>query len=114
MLKSRVEIYIDSENVDKIIKFLCIRQNAKKFKRILFEVMNLRYNERLYRKEAVSQKAETVTAMKFVSKKENVRIYCKEYAEPHNPKEKKVVMLYLYLYNQKKEKKTDKKVKRLI
>ncbi len=107
--ENSIDIYIDSENADKIIKFLRIRQNAKKFRRILFEILSLRYNDSLYRKEAVAEKAKTVTAMKFVSKKENVRICCKEYIHPDNPKAKKVVMLYLY-----DQKKIDKKAKRLI
>jgi hypothetical protein len=79
-----VKIYVDSDHSDKIINFLRIRQNAKKFRRILFEIFSLRYNDSLYRKEAISEQAKNITAMKFVSKKENVRIYCKEYMrEPH-------------------------------
>ena len=44
------------------------------------------------------------------AKKENARIYCKEYIHEENIKEKKVVMLYLYY---KKEMKS-KRLKALI
>ncbi len=58
----------------------------------------------LYRKEAVSEKAKNITAMKF-AKKENVRIYCKEYMETESQKEKKVVMLCCYYKKEMKNRK---------
>jgi hypothetical protein len=88
---------------------LRIDANRKKLKRILFEIYNLRYNDDLYRKEAVSEKAESVTAMKFAHRN-NVRIYCKEYFKAIPPGAKNVVMISLYT---KKETKS-KRIKTLI
>jgi len=107
--KNKVEIYIDRENAPAIIEFLRIGKNIKKFRRILVEVLSVRYNDDLYGKEEVSEKAKNMTAMKF-AKKENARIYCKEYIHEENIKEKKVVMLSLYY---KKEMKS-KRLKALI
>lgn len=107
--KYKVELYIDRENASDIIDFLRIEKNKKKFRRVLVEVLSLRYNDDLYRKEELSEKAKHITAMKF-AKKENARIYCKEYLYEEDVKEKKVVMLYLYY---KKEMKS-KRLKALI
>ncbi|HEX2866931.1 MAG TPA: hypothetical protein VHO03_07800 [Ignavibacteriales bacterium] len=94
---SPVEIYIDRENSKEILDYLTGRE--KKFKMIVFQILSLRYDDDLYGKEEVSDKAKNVTAMKFkMGKKENIRIYCKEF----NVDGKKVVMIT------KKEKKTQK------
>ncbi len=102
--KNKVEIYIDRENARDIIDFLRIEKNTKKFRIVLVEVLSLRYNDDLYRKEEVSEKAKHITAMKF-ARKENARIYCKEYLCEEDVKEKKVVMLYLYYKKEMKSKK---------
>lgn len=104
-----VKIYVDLQNAREIIQFLAIEKNRKRLRRILVEIFNFRYNNDLYGREEVSQKATNITAMKF-SKRENVRIYCKEYVQKENEKTKKIVMLCLY---HKKEMK-GKKMKSLI
>ena len=93
--QNRVKIYVDVENFDPIKDFLSAAQHAKKFRRILFEIFSLRYNDELYGKEDVSAKAAHITAMKF-SQKDTVRIYCKEFLSTNNPKEKHIVMMLLY------------------
>ena len=101
-----VDLYIDVKNKDKILKILKNKKN--KTRRILFEIYSLRYNNCLYRKEDVSDKAKNITAMKYLGKG-NERIYCKEFFINNNYREKKVVMLTLY-----SKRETDKKTKKMI
>lgn len=71
-----VELYIDEKEFKEIVTFL--KQNKKKFRSILYYILQGKYNESLYGKENVSEKAKNITAMKF-SGKLNPRIYCKEF-----------------------------------
>ena len=82
-----VKIYVDVEHFEEIRNFLRDVQHAKKFRRILVEILSLRYNDDLYGKEDVSEKAAKMTAMKF-SQKETMRIYCKEFFKVGNSKKK--------------------------
>ncbi|MFA8342049.1 MAG: hypothetical protein ACEPO8_03650 [Rhodothermaceae bacterium] len=101
----KVDLYVDEETSGDILKFLRDKGNSKKFNRILFEVLSNRYNDDLYRKENVSDKAKDVTAMKFLNKSvENARIYCKEFILD----DKKVVMITHY---QKRKQKIDSKLR---
>lgn len=93
--QNSVNIYVDVEHFEEIRDFLCDAQHAKKFRRILVEILSLRYNDDLYGKEDVSEKAAKMTAMKF-SQKETMRIYCKEFFKVGNSKQKNVVMICLY------------------
>jgi hypothetical protein len=101
---SKVKLYVDLENAQEITDFLSKTQHAKKFRRILFEVLSLRYNDDLYGKEEVSKQALNMTAMKF-SQQENMRIYCKEVIKKDDLKEKKVIMICLYYKKVLKSKK---------
>jgi hypothetical protein len=71
-----VELYIDEKECKKIVAFL--KLNRKRFRFILYYILQGKYNESLYGKENVSDKAKHITAMKF-SGKLNSRIYCKEF-----------------------------------
>lgn len=105
--KNNVELYVDLRNKDEIVDFL--REKRKKARRIFYEIFSLRYNYDLYAKEEVSVKAKNITAMKFKGR-DNERIYCKEYFIKENNREKKVVMITLYVKKSQK----GKKVKNLI
>jgi len=71
-----VELYIDEKALKEVAAFL--KENKKKFRSILYYILQGKYNESLYGKESVSEKAKGITAMKF-SGKLNSRIYCKEF-----------------------------------
>ena len=107
LLKNNVELYVDLRNKDEIVDFL--REKRKKARRIFYEIFSLRYNYDLYAKEEVSKKALNITAMKFKGRG-NERIYCKEYFIKENNREKKVVMITLYVKKSQK----GKKIKNLI
>lgn len=84
-----VTLYIDEKGLKDIMPFL--NNNRKKFRKILYEILQGRYNNSLYRKVEVSDKAKDVTEMKF-SGKPNTRIYCKEFKPDSG---KKIVMITL-------------------
>lgn len=70
-----VELYIDikiKKEFDKIIE-----ENKSKFRSIIYYILQGKYNNELYGKENVSEKAKNITAMKF-KKALNGRVYCKE------------------------------------
>lgn len=67
-----VEIFIDSESEKEIKEFL--KQNQKKFRMILFNIIKGGYPDHLYRQEPYD-----MTAMKFKAENKNPRIYCKEF-----------------------------------
>ena len=78
---SNVEIRVDEKNAEEILTYLSEKKDdkllhIKKFARILREVVLGNYPEDLYGKEP--PKGKNVTAMKFSSKQENIRIICKE------------------------------------
>lgn len=104
-IATKSNVYVDLINFDEINEVL-IRQ-SKKFKRILFEVLRGSYNNSLYRKEEISDKAKGITAIKFSTKPN--RIYCKEYFLPDGSKN--VVLICVY---SKKSEKVDKATKNLI
>lgn len=111
--KANTTFYIDEEEYSKIIDFLSEKKvisgeykNLKKFYRILYEILNNRYNDDLYSKEEMSAKTKNITAMKFKGRK-NIRLYCKEYSISG----KKVVIVCLY---KKKVQENDKKIKNLL
>lgn len=68
-----IEIRIDEKNSIEILEF--IKNNHKKFIRILREVLIGSYYEDLYGHEP--PKGKNITAMKFKGK-QNIRIICKE------------------------------------
>jgi hypothetical protein len=105
---SKVELFIDLDirKAKPILAFLKQPEQKKKFKRILYVVLQNKYDESLYRKEEVSEKANGVTAMKF-SGKLNPRIYCKEFFQGGV---KRVVMTEL-LENKDFQKASSKKLK---
>lgn len=80
---SNIKIRIDERNANDIEDFLAEKDKTdkylrkKKFNRILYTMLQGRYNSDLYDKEEVSEKAKNVTAMKFKGK-QNYRIACKE------------------------------------
>ncbi|MCU7526221.1 MAG: hypothetical protein HF308_17230 [Ignavibacteria bacterium] len=103
---SPVIVYLDKENAKEILGYL--EEREKKFKMIMFQILSFRYDDDLYGKEEVSDKAKNVTAMKFkMGKKENVRIYCKEFSIAG----KKIVMITKI---EKKTQKVNKALKQLL
>jgi bifunctional DNA-binding transcriptional regulator/antitoxin component of YhaV-PrlF toxin-antitoxin module len=93
-----VEIFIDSEGEAEINAFL--KKNQKKFRMILYSIIEGRYPEHLYRREP-----HNTTAMKFNAGSTNPRVYCKEYFNNG----KKVVMIML-LENKDFQKANNKKL----
>jgi len=112
---TQIELFFDSENSEKI--FEVIKENDKKFSRILFEILSGRYNDEFYRKEDISDKSEYTTAMKFhggkIGKKKglNIRLYCKEYFKsPENHKDKRIIVVQVVEH----KKDMDKKLRNFI
>lgn len=101
-----VELYYDLGNVTLIKDILVANQN--KFKLIIFEILNGRYNKDLYRVED-----DCVTAMKLknAEHKQNSRIYCKEV--PGSKFEKKKIIMAKGLLH-KTSQKNDKTNKPII
>ncbi|OWY22020.1 hypothetical protein C7N43_06305 [Sphingobacteriales bacterium UPWRP_1] len=100
-----VEIYVDEKNCVELLSVL--KKQDKRTKRILYEILRDAYNNDLYRKEAISDKAKDITAMKFTNSPN--RIYCKEF---HFENNKKIVVL-IRTHNKKSEK-IDKKTRNII
>lgn len=81
--ESNIEFRIDEKNEKEIKDFLTETDKndkyvrRKKFNRILYTMLQGRYDKELYDKEEVSEKAKNVTSMKFKGK-QNFRIACKE------------------------------------
>ena len=104
---SEIELRMDENNAEDIIKFLLETDkngkliHKKKFQRILYTVLSGHYNSELYDREEVSTKAKNVTAMKFKGKL-NFRIGCKVITCTN----KKVIMVSLF---HKKTQKNSKK-----
>jgi hypothetical protein len=92
-----IEILLDLENekeANNIRKFI-LGSGKNKFKRIVYEILNHRYNDSLYKKV---KGYDNVTEMLFKSKYlNNSRIYCKE----ERLSNKTIVMLYLREKDQK-------------
>lgn len=93
-----VKLYADEAVFTKLLKFLLEEdENGKKirrdrFRKILIEILNFRYNKDLYDKPRLSSKSKNVTIMKFKSHRgHNWRILCKEM----NYNGKKIVMITL-------------------
>lgn len=78
-----IELFMDEENKWEIIPIIV--DDPNRFKLIVLEILKGRYNDTLYRKEEGN-----VTAMKFMHKGNNSRIYCLEITEKNSPK--KIVM----------------------
>ena len=107
---SNVSLFVDEENNAEIYKILS--ENTDRFRRAIFELLQGRYNNELYRKEEISGKTKNITAFKFKKRRgTNYRIYCKEYIDEHSPNIKKVVMITVY---NKKTQKIDKKLKQTL
>lgn len=103
-LDGNIEIYVDESNYEDILSTL--ESNKKKFRRILAQIDSGMYNNDLYGKEDISNKAKNVTAIKFKGKN-NERIYCKEFFLGN----KKVVMIIAI---KKKTQKVNKELKNLL
>ncbi len=84
-----VEIYIDVKEQKGIMGIITSERN--KFKRILYYILQGKYNEDLYGKEVVTPKCKDITAMKFKGAI-NTRIYCKEI---HVSTKKKIIAIHL-------------------
>ncbi|MFN0204312.1 MAG: hypothetical protein ACKVTZ_22530 [Bacteroidia bacterium] len=106
-IENAISIWVDEANQGEIFELLGIERNRKKFRRVLYEILNNRYNHDLYRKEDMSQSTLDVTAMKFSAN--NDRIYCREF--PYEKEDKRVVMISVY---RKKVQKNDKRIKNLL
>jgi hypothetical protein len=95
---SNVEVYIDVENkkeAQKIKSFLKVEKNLRKFRRIIYEILNHRYNDSLYQKvKGFKDVAEMRFPGKFIG---NARIYCKDL----NKEGKTVIMISLFKKTQK-------------
>jgi hypothetical protein len=100
---TEVAIYIDEKNFVDIVKVL--KDNKKKFRRILYTILKNQFNNDLYGKEP-SSNSKHVTAMKFKGNS-NERIYCKEFFEDG----KRVVMITTI---PKKVQKNNKTIKNLL
>jgi predicted nucleic-acid-binding protein len=98
--KKNIEIYIDSESIEKIVLVLNSRQ--KKFKRIIYTILAGRYNDDLY---GIEDRDNNITAMKF-KHGDNERIYCKEYFTEG----KKVVMIVVHFKKNEKNGKKEKNI----
>lgn len=103
---SNVQVMVDEAFVGELLEILRDPVILKKFRRILYVVLMNQYDEDLYGREEVSNKAKGVTAMKFKGKM-NLRIYCKEVVRNG----KKVVMVTGLL---KKTQKVNKSLKTLL
>ncbi|QQS28470.1 MAG: hypothetical protein IPM47_16655 [Sphingobacteriales bacterium] len=103
--KNKILIYIDVTNFNGILAVL--ENNKKKFRRILEEIFNNRYNNELYLKEKVTKNAGHITAMKFANQPN--RIYCAEFIMKDGYKN-----IVLIKEHNKKSQKIDKKIKTLI
>ena len=101
---ARCSLYVDEQNRANIEEVLSTEQNQKKFRRILYEVFNFRYNDDLYRKEWQSSDEPHITAMKF-SDRNNTRIYCREFDLSDG---RRVVMLQAVA---KKSQKNDRRIR---
>lgn len=97
LMETDIEVRVDEQNAKEIISFLLQEDKKgklkykKKFQRILYTILKNRYDEDLYSKEEVTDKAKNVTAIKFKGK-ENFRIACKEL----KCKNKKIIMVTLF------------------
>lgn len=91
LAEMNVEVFVDSEFLDDLAKLLADPKLAKKFRRILYVMLRASYDEDLYGREAVSDKAKFITAMKFKGKF-NLRIYCKEFFRGG----KKIVLIFAF------------------
>lgn len=103
-LEGNFELYIDESNESDILDLL--EKYEKKFKRALIQINSGIYNNDIYGKEEVSNKAKNVTAIKFKTK-DNERIYCKEFFLEN----KKIVMI---VFRKKKTQKVNKEFKNLL
>ena len=110
--KSNIEIWIDEKNAQDIKKFLTSKKkngefkHQKRFRVILWHILNNQYENEIYRSEKMSKKSRNVTAMKFKDQL-NTRIYCKEIFQDG----KKIVMIVKY---SKKVQENDKRIKNLV
>jgi len=106
---TNVEIWIDDDNCADILDVIFEKDATKKyirrnkFKTILLIALTNRYDEDLYDRENVSEKAYDVTSMKFKGQG-NYRIPCKEFKSNG----KKIVMICCVT---KKTQKNNKKMK---
>lgn len=101
---SGVEVYIDKSNQAEIEEIMALE--IKKTRRALSLALRGKYNEDLYDREKVSDKAARVTAIKYKGKL-NDRIYCQE----HFNGTKKIILITAY---RKKGQKVDTKTKNVI
>lgn len=106
-----IELYADAKTFDEIMDFLLETDDnnnfirIERFRKILVEISNFRYNKDLYDKPKLSKKSLDVTIMKFKNHRgSNWRLLCKEFIS----KGKKIVMIVL---QDKKTQKIDKKLK---
>ena len=105
-----ISLFVDEKNKEEILNVL--NRNSNRFRRIVYELLQGKYNNDLYGKEEVSHKAKNITAFKFKRNRDtNYRIYCKEYIDELSPNIKKVVMIRAY---NKKTQKIDKKIKLIL
>ncbi|WP_338815346.1 hypothetical protein V9L05_09875 [Bernardetia sp. Wsw4-3y2] len=113
-----IKLYLDEENMMKIVDFLTTEEAARKKLNNIFNIIfSGTYRDKLYRKEIIDDATKDITAMKFIFKsnkggKLNARIYCKEFFEDDRPKFKKIVMLFFLRH--KDEQKIPTKTKRKI
>lgn len=116
-VKQNVELYIDEKNATEILTIL--KQNQSKFRKILYILLQGKYQNDLYGKENISPETKDLTALKFkLGKGKNYRIYCKEYFDEkvinlstRSIQNKKVVLI---LPVNKKSDELDKKLRNLL
>lgn len=107
----RKAICIDTDNAEEILAYLNQdERHRKKFRYMSELILRGLKNTELYDKENIDRKAKNVTAMKFFKGQENDRIYCKEQRIDN----KTYVIICCELYQSKKSKSNDKKVKEII
>ncbi len=100
-----VEVYVDKENKEEILKVLL--DNEHKFRKAFYFILRCQYENDVYGKESIDEKTRFLTAIKLKGRT-NIRIYCKEYFVDQCPSNKKVVLIGVYY---KKTQKIDKKLK---
>lgn len=104
-------ICIDDGNAEDILEYINRDpRHRKKFRFVVDIILGGMKNRELYDKEVLNKSSSKVTAMKFFKGQENDRIYCVEKRIDN----KLYVVICSELYEKKKTKKADKRVRQII
>ncbi len=78
--KCKVEVYIDKQNFEEILKILL--EKEAKARKAFYYILRCQYEQDSYGKENIDEKTANITAIKFkVKSNQNIRIFCREYFE---------------------------------